>query len=86
MLGDVDKCLVVDKSRYSDNKVLSQRHACTSNTTDTDIQPPPANFTEQAGPKVPFSCETPQDCFSLFFDDNLLQYIADQYAQKKVAS
>ena len=41
------------------------------------------------GPKVPPSCESPEDCFSLFFDDNLLQYIVDQmnvYARKKLAT
>ena len=56
---------------------------------DTDVQPTSAPFTEQPGPKVPPSCETPKDCFSLFFDDNLLQYIVDQtntYAQKKLAA
>jgi hypothetical protein len=53
------------------------------------VQPTDAPFTEQPGPKVPPSCETPEDCFSLFFDDNLLQYIVDQtntYAQKKLAA
>ena len=56
---------------------------------DTDMQPTSAPFTEQPGPKVPPSCETPEDCFYLFFDDNLLQYIVDQtntYAQKKLAA
>ena len=58
-----------------------------NNNTD-DEQPTSVPFTEQAGPKVPPSCETPEDCFSLFFDDNLLQYIVDQtnaYAEKKIA-
>ena len=53
------------------------------------MQPISAPFTEKPGPKGPLSCETPEDCSSLFFDDNLLQYIADQtntYAQKKLAA
>ena len=59
------------------------------NNVDNDVQPTSAPFTEQAGPKVSPTCETPEDCFSLFFDDNLLQYIVDQtnaYAQKKLAA
>ena len=58
-------------------------------TIDTDMQPTSAPFTEQPGPKVPPSCESPEDYFSLFFDDNLLQYIVDQtnaYARKKLAA
>ena len=42
-----------------------------------------------ARPKVPLLCETPEDCFSLFFDDIVLQYITDHtntYAQKKLAA
>ena len=48
---------------------------------------PVAPFTEQARPKVP-PCETLEDCFSLFFDDNLILYIVNQtntYGQKKIA-
>ena len=44
---------------------------------------------EQPGPKVPPSCQTPEDCFSLFFDDTLLQYLVDTtntYVQKKLAT
>ena len=53
---------------------------------DTDVQPTSAPFTEQPGPDV---CESPENCFSLFFNDNLLQHIVNQtniYAQKKIAA
>ena len=56
--------------------------------TDSYVQPTSTLFTEQARPKIQPSCETPEDCFSLFFDDNLIQYIVDQtntYARKKIA-
>lgn len=42
------------------------------------------------GPNVdPTSCTTPEDCFGLFFDDNLLDYLTAQtnlYAQKKISA
>ena len=46
-------------------------------------------FTPQPGPNVSPSCESPEDCFALFFDDVLLDYIVDntnKYVEKKIAS
>ena len=54
-----------------------------------DTAPTAQPFTEQPGPKVPPSCQTPEDCFSLFFDYMLLQYLVDTtntYAQKKLST
>lgn len=44
---------------------------------------------EQPGPNVPPSCQTPEDCFSLFFDNSLLQHVVEatnRYAEKKLAA
>ena len=66
------------------NRVL-----CNSLYTVYDTAPAAQPYTEQPGPKVPASCQTPEDCFSLFFDDILLQYLVDttnSYAEKKLAT
>ena len=79
------KWLVVEVWQFSVIQVSTVIHN-TYALIDTDVQPP---FTEQPGPKVPPSCETLKDCFSLFFDDNLLQYIVNEtntHAQKKLAA
>ena len=85
---DLYKWMVVNEGRCGSNNFLfTNKHIYTN--VDSDEQPTSAPFTAQAGPNVPSSCETPQDCFSLFFDDNLLQYIVQQtntYAQKKIAA
>ena len=42
----------------------------------------------QSGVQVPPSVQTPEQCFSLFFDDNLWQYLVDgtnEYAAKKIS-
>ena len=54
-----------------------------------DTAPTARPFSEQPGPKVPPSCQSPEDCFSLFFDNSLLQYLVDTtncYAEKKLAT
>ena len=54
-----------------------------SSTADTP--PQTAAFTAQPGPKVDTSCKTPEEFFSIFFDDNLLDFIVEntnKYAQK----
>ena len=42
-----------------------------------DTAPTADTFTPQAGPKVSPSVKTPEDCFSLFFDDILIDFIVD---------
>ena len=54
-----------------------------------DTPPQAANFTPRPGPNVSPSCKSPEDCFALFFDDALLDYIingTNEYAEKKIAS
>ena len=54
-----------------------------------DTAPAAQPFTEQPGPKIPPSCETPEDCFSLCLDNTLLQYLVDTTntnTQKKLAT
>ena len=44
-------------------------------------------YTEQHGPRVPLSCRTPEQCFAVFFDNSLWQFLVDrtnEYAQKKI--
>ena len=46
-------------------------------------------FTPQPCPNLSPSCESPGDCFALFFDDALLDYMVNntnKYAEKKIAS
>jgi hypothetical protein len=50
-----------------------------------DTPPQATTFTPAPGPNVPPSCNTPEDCFSLFFDDALFNYLVqktNEYAQK----
>ena len=57
-----------------------------SSTADTP--PQTAAFTAQPGPKVDTSCKTPEECFSIFLDDNLLDFIVEntnKYAQIKMS-
>ena len=42
-------------------------------------------FTPQPGPNISPSCESPEDCFALFFDDALLDYIIDNTNRPSVA-
>ncbi len=42
-----------------------------------DTEPAHLPFTETPGPNVPHSCQTPEDCFSLFFDGSLWQFLVD---------
>ena len=54
-----------------------------------DTPPTAATFTQQSGPKVSASIKTPEECFSLFFDTALLDFIVDntnKYAQKRISS
>lgn len=54
-----------------------------------DIAPTLQPFTEQPRPKVPPSYQTPQDCFSLFIDDDMLRFLLErtnEYAEKKYTS
>ena len=54
-----------------------------------DTAPVARPYTEQRGPHVPPTCRTPEQCFALFFDDSLWQFLVEQtnaYAQRKIAS
>ena len=59
------------------------------NVSSDDTAPSTATFTPHSGPKVSPSVKTPEECFALFFDDSLLDYILDctnEHAQKKIAA
>ena len=59
------------------------------NVSSDDTAPSAGTFTPQSGPKVSPNVKTPEECFALFFDDSLLDYIVDctnEYAQKKIAA
>lgn len=61
----------------------------TANLFTGDLPPSVSAFTPQPGPNVPPTCETPEDFFSLFFDDDLLKYIKDntnEYAEHKIST
>ena len=50
-----------------------------------DTPPTPAPFTQHPGPTVSSTVQSPEDCFSLFFDDALVDFLVEQtnrYAQK----
>ena len=54
-----------------------------------DTAPTHLPFTEDPGPKVQPSCQTPEDCFSLFFGDDMLRYLVEKtnaYAEKKLST
>ena len=55
----------------------------------TDTAPVARPYTEQHGPHIPHSCRTPEQCFAVFFDDSLWQFLVNwtnEYAQKKISS
>ena len=54
-----------------------------------DTPPQAATFTPTLSPNVQSSCRTPEQCFSLFFDDALFDYLVcktKEYAQEKLTS
>ena len=54
-----------------------------------DTEPCHLPFIEPSGVHIPPSCRTPEDCFSLFFDDQLWQFLVDNtnlYASQKIRS
>ena len=57
-------------------------YICTVNVAPTHLP-----FTGNTpGPNVPASCQAPEECFSLFLDDNLWTFLVDstnQYATKR---
>ena len=58
------------------------------NVSSDDTAPSAGTFTPQSGPKVSPNVKSPEECFALFFDDSLLDYIVDctnEYAQKIAA-
>ena len=64
-------------------------HTATIFLSSADTPPQAATFIPEPGPNVPLSCKTPEDCFSLFFRDSLLDYLVDKtnvYAQRKLSS
>lgn len=54
-----------------------------------DTAPTAHPFLEQPGPNVLATCQSPENYFSLFFDDTMLQYLVNTtstYADKKLAT
>lgn len=53
-----------------------------------DTEPNTIAFHEDPGNHAPTSCTTPEDCFSLFFNSTLWNFLVTQtnkYAEKKIS-
>ena len=54
-----------------------------------DMPPNHPPFNESGGSNVDASCQTPGECFSVFFSDTIWQFLIDntnQYAAQKISS
>lgn len=84
------KWKVIDQGIYHVKQLVTiSENVITTPLADSDLQPTHAQFTEHEGPNVSSTCHTPMDYFSLFFSDNLLQYITEQtnlYARKRIVA
>lgn len=77
------------RHKYNKQKLARLKQIYDFFVESDDTPPPAAIFTPRPGPNVPPSCRSPEDCFALFFDDALLDYLVDntnKYAEKKIAS
>ena len=54
-----------------------------------DVAPTHTIFRETPGSTVDDSCQTPEECFSLFFSDEVWQFLVDntnEYAANKIGT